>query len=62
MTTTLLFNVDNDPRLYAHERRYLRELSVKLTKRSDVVEHDRCKPAHPNALQAQQFRLDRGDL
>lgn len=60
--TTLLFNVDEDPRLYAHERKYLRELSVALTRRADVQEYDRCKPADPRALQAQHHRVDRGDL
>ena len=54
--TTLLFNVDDDPRLYAHERKYLRELSAQLTRRADVQEYDWVKWPHPNALAAQHDR------
>jgi hypothetical protein len=60
-TTTFLFN-EGDPRLYQHERKYLRELSVAITRRADVQEYDRCKPADPRALEAQHFKLSRGDL
>ena len=64
-TTTFLFN-ESDPELYTHERAYLRELAVKLTKRCNVVEFndtERHRPPHPNALAATHWgKKPDGDL
>jgi hypothetical protein len=63
MTQTICFNV-NDPRLYASERSYIKTLSQSLQTRSFTQAESRrdYTIADPRALEAQHWKLSRGDL
>jgi hypothetical protein len=62
MTKTICF-VLSDPRLYASERHYIKNLSQNLITRTTLqAEGRRDHTVDPRALEAQHHKLSRGDL